>query len=185
MNATIREYRPSDEPVVVEFALRAWAPVFASMESVLGAELSGRLHGGEDGWRGYQETAIRRALTDASMHTWVAEVEAIAVGFVTAHLTGDRRIGEVFMLAVDPRQQGQGTGTALTDVATDWLRKIRRPRGVGGDRWRPWSRAGPACLREGRLHGVADSPLLQGPVAVRVESGACRTLVPKRSLLVE
>jgi GNAT superfamily N-acetyltransferase len=119
MSATIREYRPSDEPVVVEFALRA----VCVHGKVLGAELSGRLHGGEDGWRGYQETAIRRALTDASMHTWVAEVEAIAVGFVTAHLTGDRRIGEVFMLAVDPRQQGQGTGTALTDVATDWLRR--------------------------------------------------------------
>ena len=89
---------------------------------VLGAELSARLHGGEDGWRGYQETAVRRALTDASISTWVAEVEATVVGFVSAHLTGDRQIGEIFMLAVDPEQQGEGIGTTLTEVATDWLR---------------------------------------------------------------
>ena len=122
MTAAIREYKPSDENVVVEFALRAWAPVFASIDRVLGADLSARLHGGEDGWRGYQETAVRRALTDASMNTWVAEVEATVVGFVSAHLTGDRQIGEIFMLAVDPEQQGEGIGTTLTEVATDWLR---------------------------------------------------------------
>jgi GNAT superfamily N-acetyltransferase len=123
MSATIREFRLSDEAVVVEFALRSWEPVFASMERVLGGELSGRLHGGEDGWRRYQETAIRRTLTDASIKTWVADVEAAVVGFVSAQLTGDRQIGEIFMLAVAPDQQGKGIGTALTEVATDWLRR--------------------------------------------------------------
>ena len=47
MTAAIREYKLSDENVVVELALRAWAPVFASIEKVLGAELSARLHGGK------------------------------------------------------------------------------------------------------------------------------------------
>ena len=39
MNAVIKEYQPSDEDLVVEFALRSWAPVFASLKEVLGAEL--------------------------------------------------------------------------------------------------------------------------------------------------
>ena len=45
------------------------------------------------------------------------------MGFVSARLTGDGQIGEIFMLAVDPRWQDGGIGTALTDTATDWLRQ--------------------------------------------------------------
>ncbi len=119
----IKEYRHSEEDIVVDFAIRSWAPVFASVKEVLGGDLFGRLHSGEGGWRGYQEAAIRRALTDPSMRTWVAAVEATVVGFVSARLTGDRQIGEIFILAVDPRWQGGGIGTALTDTATDWLRQ--------------------------------------------------------------
>ena len=39
VNAAIKEYQPSDEDLVVEFALRSWAPVFASLREVLGEEL--------------------------------------------------------------------------------------------------------------------------------------------------
>jgi ribosomal protein S18 acetylase RimI-like enzyme len=123
MSTAIRRYRASDENAVVEFALRAWAPVFASIEKELGGELFARLHGPDGGWRNYQATAIRRALTDASMQTWVSEVEAAVVGFVSARLTDDRQIGEIFMLAVAPEQQGEGIGTALTETATNWLRE--------------------------------------------------------------
>jgi GNAT superfamily N-acetyltransferase len=48
-------------------------------------------------------------------------IEGGTVGFVAAtlhHVTG---IGEIHMIAVDPRQQGAGIGTALTDAATDWF----------------------------------------------------------------
>ena len=40
VNAAIKEYQPSDEDLLVEFALRSWAPVFASLKEVLGEELS-------------------------------------------------------------------------------------------------------------------------------------------------
>ena len=123
MNAVIKEYQPSDEDLVVEFALRSWAPVFASLKEVLGAELFARLHSGEGGWRGYQEASVRGTLTDPSMRTWVADVEAALVGFVSARLTGDRQIGEIYMLAVDPGYQGGGIGSALTQTATGWLRQ--------------------------------------------------------------
>lgn len=123
VDGTIRDYQTPDEDGVVEFSLRAWAPVFASLESVLGGELFVRLHPGEGGWREYQDAAIRRALADPAMHIWVAEVDGSAVGFVAARLTGDRKIGEIFMLAVDPEHQGVGVGAALTDTATDWLRR--------------------------------------------------------------
>jgi hypothetical protein len=36
---------PRDEEPVVALSLRAWAPVFSSMEQVLGREIFVRLHG--------------------------------------------------------------------------------------------------------------------------------------------
>ena len=54
---------------------------------------------------------------------WVAEAARGVVGFVAAKLHPERQIGEIWMLAVDPDAQGRGIGTALTEVATGWLRE--------------------------------------------------------------
>lgn len=35
----IREYRTADEDTVAALSIRAWAPVFASLEQVLGSEM--------------------------------------------------------------------------------------------------------------------------------------------------
>ena len=70
MGATIRDYAPGDEEAVVELSLRAWAPVFRSMEQVLGPEIFVRLHGD---WQAFQERAVRDVLIDEAMHAWVAE----------------------------------------------------------------------------------------------------------------
>ncbi|MGO9974922.1 MAG: hypothetical protein ACLP01_19380 [Solirubrobacteraceae bacterium] len=68
MDAVIREYWTSDEDPVVEMALRAWAPVFGSLERALGREIFDRLHGD---WRLYQAGAVRETLTSAAQ-AWVA-----------------------------------------------------------------------------------------------------------------
>src|SRR4051812_47063975 len=56
----IRDYGAADHNAVVEPSLRAWTPVFASMEAVLGAELAARLHG-ED-WRVHQARSVSETL---------------------------------------------------------------------------------------------------------------------------
>jgi GNAT superfamily N-acetyltransferase len=119
MEVQIREYRPDDEEPVVALSLRAWAPVFASLEHVLGSELSRRLHGD---WRQYQDKAVRDVLADPAMPVWVAQAAAGVIGMVAATLHRERLIGEIVMLAVDPEGQHEGTGTALTGFATGWLR---------------------------------------------------------------
>jgi hypothetical protein len=40
MDVEIREYCRADEEAVVRLSLRSWAPVFASIEEVLGTEIS-------------------------------------------------------------------------------------------------------------------------------------------------
>lgn len=121
MALDIRGYRVGDRDAVIALSLRAWAPVFASTNDVVGAELAGHLHG-ED-WREYQARSVRESLADPAKRGWVAEANGQITGFVvvaTADL--DRRIGEITMLAVDPAWQRHGFGRALTDHATAWPR---------------------------------------------------------------
>jgi GNAT superfamily N-acetyltransferase len=135
MGERIREYQPSDSEAVVALSLRAWAPVFNSMEQVLGHEIFVRLHG-ED-WRQYQARSVRDVLADNEMRVWVAGADRPVRGFVAAKLLDrERRLGEIVMLAVDPDSQHHGLGTALTEFATGWLRDsgmLVAMIGTGGD----------------------------------------------------
>ena len=131
----LRDYRGGDHDAVVALALRAWPPVFASVESILGLELATRLHG-ED-WREYQARSVSETLTAPGNRSWVATAGEDVQGFVVATVVDpDRRLGEITMLAVDPAAQRQGVGLALTDHATAWLREAGMRVamvGTGGD----------------------------------------------------
>jgi GNAT superfamily N-acetyltransferase len=131
----IRDYDAADEEAVVALSLRAWAPVFASMEAVVGREISRRLHG-ED-WSVHQAASVRESLHDDGMKVWVAESDGAVVGFVTAQVAdADRAIGQIEKVAVDPAVQNSGLGSELTELATSWLREIGMSVaaiGTGGD----------------------------------------------------
>jgi GNAT superfamily N-acetyltransferase len=116
----VRDYGADDEEAVVALSLRAWEPVFDALQQALGPELFLRLRGD---WRMDQATEVRRVLADPAQRVWVADDAAgSAIGFVAARLHRDQELGEIYMIAVDPAAQRQGIGTALTGVATDWLR---------------------------------------------------------------
>jgi GNAT superfamily N-acetyltransferase len=121
MAGGIRPCRPADQVAVAELAIRAWAPVFASLEQVLGREMFRRLHG--ESWEDFQREAVRGVLGDPGMSVWVAEDGAAVAGFVAAQVDAERLIGEIVMVAVDPERQGRGTGGVLTEFATGWLRE--------------------------------------------------------------
>jgi ribosomal protein S18 acetylase RimI-like enzyme len=106
---------------VVDLSLRAWTPVFASLERVLGSEIFGRLH---PDWREDQRRAVEDICAAKEGRVWVAEVGVSAVGFVAVELHHpERSMGEISMLAVDPHHQGGGIGTALTEFALDRLKE--------------------------------------------------------------
>jgi GNAT superfamily N-acetyltransferase len=116
----IRPFDDGDAEAVVDFSLRAWAPVFASMEQVLGSAIFRRLH---PDWREDQRRAVEDVCAAQKGPVWVAEVDGAAVGFVAIEVYDPgRSMGEISMLAVDPEHQGGGIGTALTEFALDRLR---------------------------------------------------------------
>jgi GNAT superfamily N-acetyltransferase len=118
----IRAAHPNDHDAVVALALRAWEPVYASVNGVLGPELALALHG-ED-WRDHQTRVTRDCLEDDAARAWVAEVGGALAGFATAAVVEQRRrIGQVVIVAADPAVQRRGVGTALVEHAGRWLRE--------------------------------------------------------------
>src|SRR5215217_6436558 len=118
MRARIRPFDDRDAEAVVDLSLRAWAPVFASLERVLGSDVFGRLH---PDWREDQRGAVEGVLAAKERRVWVAEADGTAVGFVAVRLHRESGMGEIYMLAVDPDHQG-GVGTSLTEFALERLK---------------------------------------------------------------
>lgn len=82
-------------------------------------EIYARLH---PDWQADQRRAVEEACTSDECRTWVAEIDASIAGFVVVELHEERRLGEIFMLAVDPEHQGSGVGSALTAFALGWMK---------------------------------------------------------------
>ncbi|GAB2997692.1 GNAT family N-acetyltransferase [Saccharothrix stipae] len=125
----IRPLTADDIGTVVEFSLRAWAPVFDSFRAVLGVPIYTALF---PDWESTQARAVEDVCRDDATAVWVADRLDRVVGFVAVRV-GD---GEIHMLAVDPDHQRQGIGSALTDFAVERLREAGVALavvGTGGD----------------------------------------------------
>lgn len=68
-------------------------------------------------WRQSQREAVRAACTSDEMEVWVALENEMPVGFVAVKYHREDRMGEIYMIAVDPDHQRHGTGSALTEFA--------------------------------------------------------------------
>lgn len=122
-----------DEAAIVELSLRAWAPVFASIERVLGSPIFRRLH---PDWRVDQERAVRATCAAEDKRVWVAAAAARPIGFVAVDLRPDRSEGEIWMLAVDPSWQRNGVGIGLTEYAVGQIKEAGMTLAIvetGGD----------------------------------------------------
>ena len=137
------------------FSLRAWAPVFASIERVLGSDIFGRLH---PDWREDQRRAVEDACAAKKGRVWVADVQGDVVGFVSVEVfDAGRSMGEISMLAVDPDHQGRGVGTTLGPSAP----RHTRPR-PGENREEPPGQASTPD-RAPAEYGLIDSERWQCP----------------------
>ncbi|HEU5475091.1 MAG TPA: GNAT family N-acetyltransferase [Actinophytocola sp.] len=121
MRPIVRPFVADDLEAVTALSVRAWAPVFASLEEVLGESgVYAEMY--PDGWRVEQERAVRTTCRADGTHVWVAELDSGVAGFVALRLDHEERMGEVYMIAVDPAEQRNGIGSLLTSFALKWFK---------------------------------------------------------------
>lgn len=115
------EIEPFDDSrlaAIVRLSLRAWEPVFESLERVMDPDVYREQH---PDWRVTQRRAVESVCADQGMHVWVASEGAQTVGFVALKLHVEDRMGEIYMIAVDPDFQRRGIGKRLTAHSLAWL----------------------------------------------------------------
>ncbi len=113
-------YDDSRFDAIVRLSLRAWEPVFESIENAMDPDVYREQH---PDWRVTQRNAVESVCADEDVHVWVASEGSQTVGFVALKLHTEERMGEIYMIAVDPDFQRRGTATALTNHSLAWLKK--------------------------------------------------------------
>ena len=106
---------------VIQLSLRAWAPVFESIEAVLHPVLYSQSY--PDGWHASQSQAVREACTSDDFQVYTANEGEATLGFVAIRLDEKTKMGEMYMIAVDPDHQGRGIASALTEFAVNRMKE--------------------------------------------------------------
>jgi ribosomal protein S18 acetylase RimI-like enzyme len=113
----IQPYDPKQLAAVVRLSLRAWAPVFDSLQKVMDFDVYREFY---PDWRISQQNAVEEVCARAPK-VWLHEAGS-TVGFVAVRFHSESSMGEIYMIAVDPDHQRGGVGTALTEFALDRMR---------------------------------------------------------------
>jgi ribosomal protein S18 acetylase RimI-like enzyme len=116
----IEPYEPRHCNDVVRLSLRAWAPVFESLQGVLDHDVYAVFF---PDWRVSQQRAVEEVCADEQTQVWVAIRAEQVVGFVAVRLHKSDTMGEIYMIAVNPDAQKYGIGAALTSFALERMRE--------------------------------------------------------------
>lgn len=120
MDVQIEPYTAHHQDAVIRLSLRAWTPVFESLQTALSPAVYHAFYG--DQWQMHQHQAVEAVCAADDTHVWVAVAAGSPVGFVAVKLHAADSMGEIAMLAVDPDVQGQGIGRALSTFALAWMK---------------------------------------------------------------
>ena len=129
----IEPYSPLHLDAVIRLSLRAWSPVFDSIQKALDCDVYRELH---PDWRVNQHKAVEGVCAAEDTKVWVAIDAGVTAGFVAVKLHSGTSVGEISMIAVDPDFQQRGIGAALTTCALDRMKEAGRAIAMietGGD----------------------------------------------------
>lgn len=129
MEVRIEPYNAHHLDAVIRLSLRAWTPVFDSLQNAMDADVYRTFY--PDQWRVSQQKAVGDVCAAEDLNVWIArifdrpevnDVLCSVVGFVAVRLHSEDSMDEIYMIAVDPDFQGHGIGTALVEFALDWMK---------------------------------------------------------------
>ncbi|MBD1865539.1 MULTISPECIES: GNAT family N-acetyltransferase [Trichocoleus] len=118
----IEPYNADQLDAVVRLSLRTWTPVFDSIQNVIDPDVYRELY--PDDWQLSQPAAVEAVCAAEDTHVWIALDTGSITGFVAVKLDTETRMGEIYMVAVDPDFQGRGIGSVLTQFALDWMNEV-------------------------------------------------------------
>jgi ribosomal protein S18 acetylase RimI-like enzyme len=121
MEVQIESYNAHHLDAVIQLSLRAWTPVFESMQNAMDAGVYRAFY--PNNWQVSQQKAIEEVCAAADINVWVALDSGFTVGFVAVKLDSESKMGEIYMVAVDPDVQGHGIGSALLEFAIDQMKE--------------------------------------------------------------
>lgn len=116
----IGPYEDHHRPQVLALSLQAWAPVFAELEPAVPSYVYRAFY--PNVWEMRQSADIKKFLREEGRSVWVAFDGNTVVGWVGARLHPEDRMGEVYILAVDPIRQREGIACALLQTAVGYMR---------------------------------------------------------------
>jgi ribosomal protein S18 acetylase RimI-like enzyme len=115
----ISPYTPEHREAVIDLSLRAWAPVFASLEREMAPEVWAAFY--PKGWEEVQRASVAAACDAKDLVVSVALDGERVLGFVAVRIH-DALMGEIYMIATDPGAQRRGVARALTEHALAFMR---------------------------------------------------------------
>ena len=116
----IEPYEDSKLDAIVRLSLRAWEPVFESLQAAMLPAVYRAFY--RDDWRAAQRSAVESVCADEDVRVWVASQESRSAGFVALKLHPEDRMGEIYMIAVDPDFQRRGIATSMTSHSLEWFK---------------------------------------------------------------
>jgi GNAT superfamily N-acetyltransferase len=116
----IELYSPDQLDSIIRLSLRAWNPVFDSIQNTMNADVYQAFY--PEHWRVSQQKAVEDVCVASDTNVWVAINAGSPVGFVAVKLHPEDSMGEIYMVVVDPDFQGRGIGSALIKFALDWMK---------------------------------------------------------------
>ncbi|MGD1914210.1 MAG: GNAT family N-acetyltransferase [Rivularia sp. (in: cyanobacteria)] len=116
----IQPYSANQLDAIISLSLRAWTPVFDSLQKSLNADVYQAFY--PDSWRVSQQKAVEDVCAAEDTNVWVAIDNQSTIGFIAVKLHPEDSMGEIYMVAVEPDFQRQGIGSALIEFALNWMK---------------------------------------------------------------
>ena len=118
---TLRAYRATDLPALLDIAVAAWGPIYALYLDLLGPELFAIVY---TDWQTEKRRQIESACQgEHGAKVIVAERDGQPIGFVSYYINHETGVGEIGNNAVAPQHQGEGVGQRLYEQALAAMRQ--------------------------------------------------------------
>lgn len=116
----ISPFEPERKAEILSLSVRSWEPVFSQLRKTVPGFVYDSFY--PNGWLERQLADLSLILDNEPGNVRVAVDGDEAIGWVCVRLHPEDRMGEIYVLAVDPSHQRQGVARALMDHAFQEIR---------------------------------------------------------------